>query len=323
MSEPQPPSEMPSAPPTSYQRTSKLPPLVILNPAGGRGRALHLRPMIEQALTGGRGELILTNGPRAAEKLAYEAAEAGRDVVAVGGDGTVAEIGNGILSSSRRVALGIVPCGNGNDYAYVTLKLSKDPAVALETALHGLPVAMDVGQVNERYFLNSLGVGIDANIAAAAEELKGKPLMSGQMLYWGASLREILFHYDRCPELLVSFDDTPGESRLFALAAVSIGPTYGGGFYINPDADPCDGYFDVCTIWKPSRARALRLLPMIEKGRHQGQPEVTFRRAQTIALKASKPIYAHLDGEVITASAFLAKILPGALLVRRQSASAG
>ena len=322
MSEQQPSREVPPALPSSYQQPV-LPPLVILNPAGGRGRALHLRPMIEKALAGGQGELVLTTGPQAAEKLAYEAAEAGRDVVAVGGDGTVAEIGNGILSSSRRVALGIVPCGNGNDYAYLTLKLSKDPLVALETALHGTTTAMDVGQVNERYFLNSLGVGIDANIAAAAEELKGKPLMSGQMLYWGASLREILFHYDQCPELLVSFDDSPGESRLFALAAVSIGPTYGGGFYINPEADPCDGYFDVCTIWKPSRARALRLLPMIEKGRHQGQPEVTFRRAQKIALAASRPIYAHLDGEVITAPVFQAKILPGALLVRRQLASGG
>jgi diacylglycerol kinase (ATP) len=322
MSEPQPPAEVTPAPSTSYQ-PSKMPPLVILNPAGGHGRALHLRPMIEQALAGGRGELVLTNGPRAAEKLAREAAEAGRDVVAIGGDGTVAEVGNGVLSANRRVAMGIVPCGNGNDYAYETLKLSKDPAVALETALHGEPVAMDVGRVNERYFLNSLGVGIDANIAAAAEELKGKPLMSGQMLYWGASLREILFHYDQCPELLVSFDDGPGESRLFALAAVSIGPTYGGGFSINPLADPCDGYFDVCTIWKPSRARALRLLPMIEKGRHQGQPEVTFRRARTVTLKASKPIYAHLDGEVITAPDFWATILPGALLVRRQPSSGG
>ena len=97
--------------------------------------------------------------------------------------------------------MGIVPCGSGNDYAYETLKLPRDPAAALEIALHGEPVAMDVGRVNGRYFLNSLGVGIDANIAAAAEELKGKPFMRGQMLYWGASLREILFHYDRVPRV--------------------------------------------------------------------------------------------------------------------------
>jgi len=265
--------------------------------------------------------LVLTTAPHAAEALARQAAETGRDVIAIGGDGTLAEIGNGILSSGRRVAMGIVPGGNGNDYAYETLKLPHDPAAALEIALSGEPVAMDVGQVNGRYFLNSLGVGIDANIAAAAEQLKGKPLMRGQMLYWGASLREILFHYDQCPDLVVSCDGAPGESQLFALVAVSIGPTYGGGFHINPGAHPTDGYFDVCTIWKPSRARALRLLPMIEKGRHLRQPEVTFRKVRTITMTAPKAIYAHLDGEVITAPHFEARIFPAALLVRQQSST--
>src|SRR5215472_4254906 len=289
------------------------PPLAILNPAGGQGRAARLRLMVEKALAHGRGELTLTTAPRTAEKLAREAAEAGRDVIAIGGDGTVAEIGNGILSSGRDVALGIVPCGSGNDYAYETLKLPRDPAAALEIAISGKRAAMDVGQVNGRYFLNSLGVGIDANIAAAAEDLKGKPLMRGQMLYWGASLREIFFHYDRCPALVVAFDGEPAFSQLFALAAVSIGPTYGGGFHINPDADPTDGYFDICTISKPPRARALRLLPMIEKGRHLGEPEVVCRRARAISMTAEKPIYAHLDGEVITAAEFEAQIFPASL----------
>ncbi len=177
---------------------------------------------------------------------------------------------------------------------------------------------MDAGEVNGRYFFNALGVGIDANIAAAAERLKGKPFMRGQLLYWGASLRELLFHYNECPDLIVSFDDEPGESRLFALAAVSIGPTYGGGFQINPGADPHDGYFDVCTIWKPSLARALRLLPMIEKGRHLREPEVSFRKVRAITMTALKPIYAHLDGEVITAPHFEARIHPAALLVRQK-----
>ncbi len=315
MSEPNRPADAPAS--SETYRAPSASPLVILNPAGGRGRALRIRPMIERALLGGRGELVLTEKPQAAERLAFEAAMAGRDVVAVGGDGTVAEIGNGILASGRRVAIGIVPCGNGNDYAYETLKLSHDPSVALETALRGEVGAIDVGQVNGRYFLNSLGVGIDANIAAAAEELKNWPLMRGQLLYWCASLREILFHYSRCPNLTVSFDGEPQASRLFALAAVSIGPTYGGGFHINPDADPYDGYLDICTIWKPGRARALRLLPMIEKGRHRGQPEVTFHRARSIHLRSSMPIYAHLDGEVITASDFDVRVHPAALLVRR------
>lgn len=293
------------------------PPLVILNPAGASGRAARLRPLIERGLLGGRGELVLTAAPRDGERLAREAALAGRDVVAVGGDGTVAEVGNGILASGRRVRLGIVPCGTGNDYAFETLRLPKDPARALDIALAGTPATLDAGQVNGRYFLNSLGVGIDANIAHAAERLKRYPLMRGQTLYWTASLTELLFHYDRCPLLTVQADDAPPENRLYALAAVSLGPTYGGGFRINPGADPSDGYFDLCTVRKPSQRRALQLLPMIEKGKHLDQPEVQHSRVRRVSMRAAQPIHAHLDGEVISAQEFEARILPGALLVRR------
>jgi diacylglycerol kinase (ATP) len=293
------------------------PPRIILNPAGAGGKARHVRKLIETALDEGRAELVLTSGPGHAERLAREAASAGRDVIAVGGDGTVAEVANGMLASGQRVALGIVPCGTGNDYAFQAVRLPREPREALNIALTGTPRPFDVGQVNGRYFLNALGVGIDANIAAAAERLKSYPLMRGQTLYWAASLTELLFHYDRCPQLTVTVDDAPPLNRDFALAAVSIGPTYGGGFRINPDADPHDGLFDLCTLWKPSKLRALRLLPMIEKGRHLNEPEVTRTHVRHVTLEAATPIHAHLDGEVITASRFEARIVPGALLVRQ------
>jgi diacylglycerol kinase (ATP) len=293
------------------------PPLVILNPAGNLGRTRRLIAPLRRALEGGRGELVLTDAPRDAERRAHAAALLGRSVVAVGGDGTLAEVAGGILASGRQVSMGIVPAGTGNDYAYQTLGLPHEPLAALEVALSGTPVTMDVGEVNGRYFLNSLGVGIDANIAAAAERLKRLPFMRGQTLYWTASLSELLFHYNRCPELAVTADGALIERRLFALAAVSIGPTYGGGFRINPDADPRDGWFDLCTIWKPSLIRALRLLPMVEKGKHLDQPEVRRMRARHVVLEAAQPICAHLDGEVLTGTRFEARILPQALLVRR------
>lgn len=292
-------------------------PVVILNPAGGRGAARKLRGPIERALAGGRGELVLTRAPGEAARLAEDAAGAGRDVVVVGGDGTLNEAAGGILASGRAARLGIVPAGTGNDYAYETLKLPREPLQALEIALTGHPQAMDVGAVNGHHFLNSLGVGIDANIAATAERLKRLPFMRGETLYWTASLSELLFHYNRCPQLTVTYDDAVVPSRLFALAAVSIGPTYGGGFRINPGADPTDGFLDLCTITKPAWARALRLLPLVEKGRHLDQAEVTHRRVRHIVLEARQPICAHLDGEVIMAERFEAHILPAALLVRR------
>ncbi len=307
---------MPNAVGTASDETiAGRPAVCILNPASRRGR--HLRATVERALADGRAELALTDAPGAAERIAAEAAIAGRGVVVVGGDGTVAEAANGILACGARVPLGVVPAGNGNDYALRALKLPKDPARALEIALAGNPRAMDVGQVNGRYFVNVLGVGIDANIAAAAERMKRLRLLRGQALYYTASLRELLFFYSRCPELTVTCDGQPGERRLYALAAVSIGPSYGGGFAINPQADPTDGLFDVCAIWKPSRLRALRLLTLVQKGRHLGKREVAHVHAHTVTLEAAQPIYAHLDGEVIRGQRFEARILPEALLVRQ------
>lgn len=305
-------------------------PVVILNPVGGRGLGGRLRGAIERALAGGRGELVLTRGPGDARRLAGEAASAERDVVVVGGDGTIGEAANGMLRAgdaatgdtgagvvAHRIALGVVPAGTGNDYAYETLRLPHDPLAALELALTAEPSAIDVGVVNGRYFVNALGVGLDANIAATAERLKRYPMMRGRTLYWAASLTELLLRYSHCPQLTVTYDGAAAPSRRYALADISIGPTYGGGFRINPDADPTDGELDVCTIWKPSLPRALRLLPMVERGRHVDQPEVARRRVRHIVLEADRPIHAHLDGEVISAARFEASILPAALLVRR------
>lgn len=315
MSEPAP--RMSASGEVAEQRVTAAP-IVILNPVGANGRARRLRPLIERALHGGRGHLCLTAAPRDAVQIAREAAESGRDIIVVGGDGTIIEVAEGILTSGRRVSLGIVPAGTGNDYAFETLRLPHDPLAALERALTGTPVPMDVGAVNGRYFVNSLGVGIDANIAHTAEHIKRVPFLRGQTLYWTATLNELLLHYDRCPQLTVSYDGQPaGDTRHYALAAISIGPTYGGGFRINPLADPSDGYFDLCTMWKPPLGRALRLLPKVEKGLHLTEPEVTHTRVQHIILESDTPIYAQLDGEVITGKRFEARILPGALLVRR------
>jgi diacylglycerol kinase (ATP) len=306
-------SDVPSAPEASD------PPVVILNPAGANGKAKRLRGRIERRLRGGRAELVLTKGPGDGMRLAREAALAGRDVIAVGGDGTVLEVGSGILASGKRVVMGVVPCGTGNDYAYETARLPHDPMAALDVALGGVQsqvVALDAAQMNDRYFLNSMGVGLDANVAAAAERMKKLPFMRGEVLYYTASLRELLFHYGDCPFLTVTVNGEPLPGQIYAAAAVSIGPTYGGGFRINPDADARDGLFSLCLIDKPRKLRALRLLPKVEKGEHITEPEVHRRLVHTVSFEARQTTYAHLDGEIIRAQRFEARILPGALLIR-------
>lgn len=291
-------------------------PVVILNPASNNGRAARLRPLVERALKNGRGELAVTQRPGDGARLAEEAALAGRDIVVVGGDGVIHEAGNGLLRSGAHVAMGVVPAGSGNDYALRVARMPVDPATALDIALTATPTRVDAGRVNDGYVINAIGVGIDANCAATAERLKRFGL-TGRALYMASALREVIFNYQACPLLTAQFDDQPPNHQLYAVVAMSIGPTYGGGFKINPNADPQDGLFDVCTLIKPPQLRALRLLPMVEHGKHVDQPEARMFRARRIVLEATTEIFAQVDGELIKAQRFDVSILPGALWLRR------
>jgi diacylglycerol kinase (ATP) len=296
-------------------------PLVLFNPAANRGDMAAHRTVICNRLAQEHVEYVETSGPGEARERARQAAQDGRSIIVVGGDGTVNEVINGILTSGseKRVPLGVVPAGSGNDFAYNTLGLPRDPLAALERALHGDTIAVDVGMVNGLYFVNSFSVGLDAEIAATANRLRKLPLMSGARLYYTSSLSQLLFGYHRCPWLTFRLDDDlhkQTEEKHFVLLAVTNGPAYGAGFRINPAANHTDGLFDVCVIAHAPLPRALKLLPVVQRGEHGAEPEVTFYRAKTVHIQSRWPTMMEVDGETSQASSFDAHILPGALLVR-------
>lgn len=292
------------------------PPLVILNPASNGGRAAKLRRMIEQKLRGGRGDLVLTSAPHDATRLAADAARAGRGVVVVGGDGAIHEAACGILESGVDVPLGVAPAGNGNDYALHVARMPRNIPQALELALNGPIERVDAGQVNGEFFVNALGIGLDANVAVTAERYKRYGL-AGHPLYLASSISELLFRFDGCPTLTVRLEGAAPTRQTLALVALNIGPTYGGGFLVNPAADPQDGMFDVCLVVKPSVLRAIDLVHKLERGKHVGEPETTIFRCQRIILEADHPINAQADGEISQAERFDVSLLPGALALRR------
>jgi diacylglycerol kinase (ATP) len=294
--------------------------LVILNPAANRGNIAHYREAVRSRSERERAEYIETTRQGEAKKLAARAAEEGRPVIIAGGDGSIHEVVNGILSTGRHVPLGIVAAGSGNDYAWNTLKLARDPAEAIDRAFTGRLVDADAGIANGEYFANSLSVGLDAYIAVAAERLKALPFMSGSRLYYSATLQQLLFGYHHCPWLTLRLDggEPAGEQqvRRYVVLAVTIGPTYGAGFRINPTADYCDGLFDICTIRYTPLLRALKLLPIVKKGEHTDLPEATFYRAKSVYIQAQQPVNVQMDGEIGKAISYDVRILPGALWVR-------
>jgi diacylglycerol kinase (ATP) len=295
--------------------------LVILNPAANRGKMDKHRVAVCSRAEREQAEFVETTRQGEANALAMTAAREGRPVIIVGGDGSVNEVVNGILSSERRVPLGIVGAGSGNDFAWNTLKLPQDPAAATERAFSGKLIEVDAGRANDCYFVNSFSVGIDADIAVAANYMKNVPLMSGARLYYTTTLKQLLFGYRRCPWLafkLIDSDEQALEIQMkrFVLMAVTNGPTYGAGFRINPSADCSDGLFDVCTIDYTPLLRALRLLPVVKRGEHKGLPEVTFYRAKSIAIECQDSVNVQMDGETSHSSRYLVENLPAALLVR-------
>jgi diacylglycerol kinase (ATP) len=295
-------------------------PLVMLNPYANRGRMDHFRAIIRTHLTSEQAEYVETTGANEAQEQAMYAARDGRPVIIVGGDGSVHEVVNGILKAGRRVPLGIIAAGTGNDYAWNTLKLPRDPAAAVECAFHGQLVNVDAGVVNGVYFANSFSVGLDADIAVAANSMKHIPFMSGARLYYCSTLKQLLFGYGRCPWLTLGFDTEllmkENESKRYILMAVTIGPSYGAGFRINPTADYKDGLFDVCTIKHVPLPRALRMLPVVQRGEHAALPEVTFYRARSVCIESPKSVNAEMDGETTCTTTYKASILPAALWVR-------
>ncbi len=296
-------------------------PLVILNPAANRGNMQRYRVLIRSRLQSiPQAEYRETTRQGEAKELAMQAAKDDRSIIIAGGDGSIHEVVNGILSSGKRVPLGIVAAGSGNDYAWNTLKLPHDPAAAIERAFTGQLVDSDAGIINGRYFVNSFSVGLDADVAAAAGQLKKFPFMSGSRLYYTASLKQLFFGYSRCPWLRFTLDgeeQTSGPTfRRYVLMAVTNGPTYGAGFRINPRADYSDGLLDICTINYTPLLRTFKLLPLVQKGEHEILPEVTFFRARSLHIESQKPVNIQMDGEISSSTSYTAKILPAALWVR-------
>jgi len=289
--------------------------LVILNPTARHGVTNDLIPVVSGLLEGqAEYRLLVTEGPGHATDLAREAK--GCDtIVAVGGDGTVHEVLNGLMQrpASDRPALTLLPTGSGNDYRR-TLGISTNLTTAACQIIGGTRVSVDVGVVNGVYFANSVSVGFDARVTAKAVELKSTTGWSGIMLYMRA-LFIVLFRQFYTHEVELSIDDGPSVDTELLLLAATNGPTYGGGFKITPGARCDDGLLDTCIIGKVSLLGALLRLPFVVVGHHGWMRPATLAPHRSIRIRSEVPIEGQIDGEVTLASTYEISVLPGALEV--------
>ena len=179
----------------------------------------------------------------------------------------------------------------------------------------------DVGVCNGVYFNNSFAAGLDAKVTAKAVEYKVTKRRSGLWLYLTALLH-VLFRELDSFSLRVGFDGRPAETVDTLIVAVTIGKTYGGGFFITPDAVPDDGLFDVCMIDPLSLPEALMRLPFVIVGRHTKMRPVHMSTHSRVVIECDQALPAQFDGEVLLEKRYDISILPARHRVRRAAEAA-
>jgi diacylglycerol kinase (ATP) len=282
---------------------------LIVNPVAGRGRAQRRLPRITRAFAAERIiEVVATERSGDEARLAAEAMSDGIEtIVAVGGDGTCARIANALISGGSSCRLAVVPVGTGNDFAK-TVGLAKMGYGAIAKLCVGTSIArMDVGKVDDLYFLNGCGFGIDPEILAATLDVIW---LRGSAVYVVTALRK-LFSYAG-----VEITDSAMKERLMMLT-VSNGRSLGGAFPIAPQASVCDGVLDVHRFRDAPARRRLAVFLGALKGTHPKLPEVAFEQRESLELGFDSAPPMEVDGELRRAANQVVKIdcIAGALSV--------
>jgi len=281
--------------------------LVLLNPHAGLGRATRVWGPIQDALR--KGGLVFdsvqSQSPRHAITIAEQAKRDGYEtIIAVGGDGIVHEIINGIMRASDGAAsetFGVVPVGSGNDFAKMIPLAGHDWQTAVQKILAGNTRWFDVGKItadipaddgtHERYFANSFDTGFGAQVSKHSHI----PILTGTAMYLVAILKTLVDY--SIPNLKVEFPDQVVEQKS-TMTVATIGRCFGGGFWICPQAEVDDGLLDVMIAVGLGRVGILSLLPKVMKGTHVGDPRVKFFRAPRIVIESPDPLAVEADGEV-------------------------
>jgi YegS/Rv2252/BmrU family lipid kinase len=245
-----------------------------------------------------------------------------RLAVAVGGDGTLNEVVNGL--AGRDVELATIPIGTGMDFVR-THGIPTRFEEAVRVARDGGTRVVDAGRVSyrtwageeaERWFANVGSVGMSGAVAQRANGMS--KALGGKVTFFYA-LTRVFLEWDNT-DVTVTFDGGERRGRMHDVV-VANGVWHGGGMKLAPDAQPDDGAFDVVLIGDVSKTDFLTTAPKIYKGRHVHHPKVEVVRTAQVAVAAPAPLPIELDGEQVGTTPATFRAVPGALRVRVPTSS--
>jgi diacylglycerol kinase (ATP) len=291
--------------------------VLILNPVSGasmlasnEGEGEQYEERIVTALRaqGIEPEVRHTTPEDAGRGLAQRAVEEGAvNVIAAGGDGTIHSVATGLIGTKG--TLGIIPLGTMNNIAR-SLKIPEDIDEACKIIAQGKMQSIDVGKINDQVFLEVAGLGLEAALFPAAEEIKSKG--------WVSTLRGIIeglsklfaFHPTR---FRIAFDERRSRSYSAVQVSVCNTPYYGAHLRFAPDAVMDDGLLDVLIYKNFSKLEYLRHAFSISQGRRAFVPKIIQRKVKSLRISTETPVEMHADGVSQGMTPATITVVPGAL----------
>lgn len=281
---------------------------VIVNPNSSSGKTRNMIPDLDSGLKKRNidFEIFTTSREREAIELTQKAIANHFDaVVAVGGDGTLHEVLNGIGDSP--VHMGIIPAGTGNDFVR-PWNWSKNLEEGLDRLERAKAKKIDMAKADDKYFINSCSIAFDALVIKEANKMRANGFSS---LAYSLALMKSFVKYKHMPVAL----DGKKEREVFLLSLMN-GQYYGGGFGIAPKAQINDGLLDFIHIDGVSKWTVARKLPKIINGSHLDDQIVHYEQRESLSFSSSQDFYLNLDGELYfypKQSKIKIQILPNAL----------
>ena len=231
-------------------------------------------------------------------------------IVAVGGDGTINEVVNGLVGGKAK--LGIIPAGCGNDLIR-SLAIPKSLSEAFKVLMQKKTTGIDIGKVNQLYFINGMGIGFDAWVV---KTLLSEKRLYGKLRYLYGIFKSI---YQYKPvELVLSYNDISTTEKYFMIN-IGNGHSMGGGFKLTPMAVVNDGLLDLNIVQHLTTIEIFKNLFKVFSGKHTEMPQVTTARTNYLKVESVEQFAAQIDGEFFPLSmkesphALIISLLPKAI----------
>jgi YegS/Rv2252/BmrU family lipid kinase len=268
--------------------------LIIINPVAGKGKALTVKDKLLNELDKAKitYEIVISSYEGEIEKFALNVDIARfTEIIALGGDGTVVEVLNGIID--KKIKLGIIPIGTGNDF-FRSIQPKIDIDDAIKKIVDDKTILSDVGIINDVYFLNVSGFGMDSYILENLKKIK--KFIKGSFAYT-VSTFYTLFSY-KSKKIYIEIDGVQLE-RDIMLVSICNGKYFGGGMMVSPNANIDDGQFELIIVKKMSILRFIKIFGKIFKGTHLFVDEVEEFKGKKFKIKSDVEIPLNVDGNLI------------------------